>query len=97
MLSLQDIYKAIVLRIVTQQADLVGTLAWEVVEQVDGLSITNILKREIEITGEPKEVINVLVEKYQKLFGKMAKDVCKDCVADIIVEMDSDDIPDYLK
>jgi hypothetical protein len=95
--DLKEIYNLVVLRIVLQQAELVGTLAWQVAQQVSGIDVIDMLKSQITIRGEPKEAINELIGKYQKLFGKMARDVCKNAVADILADMDANDIPESLR
>ena len=95
--GLKEIYSSIVLRIILQQAELVGTLAWQVAQQVSGIDVIDMLKSQITIRGEPREAINELIGKYQKLFGKMARDVCRNSVADILADMESNEIPESLR
>lgn len=83
------------MRIVQEQAVIVGSLAWEIAAKVHGLVIVN--NEDVAITGISKTVINDLVIQFEKVFGTFADDVCKHAVSDLLPELPTEDIPTTLK
>jgi len=64
---------------------------------VSGLVVVNKQTPEVAITGEPKTVINDLVARFAKVFGTFATDVSKQAVADILIDIPVEDVPNGLK
>lgn len=96
-IPLSKLYNQIALRIITGQANIVGDWAYEIAKVVPGLVIITANNVEVGLTGEPKMVINTLVAKYVSLFGRMARDVCKDLVSDLVAEIPTEEVPEGLK
>ncbi len=93
-----EVFNQISLRIIMEQANIIGSLAWEEAKKVDGLEVKNLDSTpQISISGEPREVINTLVSRYEKLFGKLSRDVCREAVVDLTSDIPTADMPTSLK
>ncbi len=97
MVTANDIYNKILSRIIQEQELIVGSLAWQIASKVEKLVITNKEEYQVYISGEPQNIINDIVLRYQKVFGTLATDVSKRATADILAEMPIEDIPISLK
>jgi len=84
------------LRIIKEQESIIGPLAWDEASKVDGIAI-NPQHSSISFSGDGKEVINRLVQRYERLFGRASHEVCKEAVQDLIAEMSPEEIPSSLK
>jgi hypothetical protein len=72
-------YVEAVKAITKEQSKIVGeSVAFELAKGIDGLKIDG--QSNIEITGNPVEVLKNLVERYSILFGKISIEVSKDAV-----------------
>ena len=92
-----SVFHKIALRIILEQENIVGALAWQEAKHVPGLVIVEHKKTEVAITGEPKTVINNLVKCYEDLFGKLSHDVCREAVVDLTAYIPAEDVPESLK
>ena len=92
-----DVFNKISLRIIMEQANIIGVLAWEEAKKVDGLTVVNQVTPEVAISGDPRSVINALVARYEKLFGKLSRDVCREAVVDLTADINKEDMPTSLK
>ncbi len=94
-----NVFNQISLRIIMEQANIIGALAWEEAKKVDGLNVANSATAvpDVTISGEPREVINALVARYEKLFGKLSRDVCREAVVDLTSDIPATDMPTSLK
>ena len=91
------IFIKILLEIIKEQESVIGPLAWIEAGKVAGLQIIDLQKNEIAISGnDPKNVVNSLVERYERLFGRASREVCRDAVASIIADLAPSDIPSSL-
>jgi hypothetical protein len=91
-----DAILQIPIRIIKEQEMIIGPLAWHEAEKVSGLNVDQ-AHTSATLAGDAKDVINRLVAQYEKIFGRASHAVCHDAVADILVGMTSDQIPDSLK
>ncbi len=91
-----SIFTQISLRIIKEQEAIIGPLAWSEAAKVDGLSVSKDLGQ-ASVVGDPKTVINALVERYEKLFGKLSREICREAVTDLTADIPSDEIPATLK
>lgn len=82
---------AIVSAIIAAQAKIVGPLAWEQATLVHGLKIES--DKRVTIAGEPQRVIKELVQHYEALFGRGAREVCREAVQPLL----SDDTQAYCR
>ncbi|MDQ3076306.1 MAG: hypothetical protein M3Q34_04235 [bacterium] len=83
-------------RIIKEQETVIGPLAWNEAKKVEGLSILDQSRELVSFSGDPKETINRLVARYERIFGKASHAVCHDAVQDILAEMPRDMIPSSL-
>lgn len=90
------IFQQISVRIIKEQELVIGPVAWEEAKKVEGLSV-NQQTGEVTITGDPKEILNRLVAQYSRLFGQVSREVCKEAVQDLVVELSADEIPSSLQ
>ena len=84
------------IRIIKEQELVIGPLAWAEAQKVDGLSI-NQAHTEASLTGDAKDVINRLVARYERLFGKTSLEVCKEAIKDIATRIPAADLPESLR
>ena len=92
-----EIFNKIAVRIITEQGNIIGDLAWDEAGKVEGLSITDRSNGAVVISGEPKQVIDSLVGRFEKLFGKLSREVCREAAIDLIADIPVDDVPQTLK
>ncbi|MBV9349837.1 MAG: hypothetical protein JO026_03730 [Patescibacteria group bacterium] len=91
------LFDQIAVKIIKEQALVIGPLAWSEAQKVAGLSVVDAKKGEISITEtDPKEVVNRLVAQYERLFGRASHEVCKDAVKGLIAELSVSEIPTSL-
>ena len=91
-----DIYNQIAIRIIKEQELVIGPLAWIEASKVHGLKIHE--QGVVDIEQEDKGVvIDGLVAKYQRLFGKASHEVCKHAVAGLLSGLTADQIPSSLR
>jgi len=84
----------IAVRIIKEQALIIGPLAWEEAQKVPGLRVTDRAAEQVAIDGaNAKDVINNLVAKYEQLFGRLSHEICKEVVQDLIAELPKDEVP----
>ena len=81
--------------IIKEQMAIVGPLAIDQAKKVSGLKINSVSN--IELTGDKKEILNGLVNEYEKLFGKASVEVCREAVKPYLDKIPTSDIPDVLK
>ena len=89
-------FPQIVLRIIKEQESVIGPLAWSEAEKVSGLVVDK-SHNTTSFTGDEKDVINLLVAQYERLFGRASHEVCREAVQDIIAEMPPETVPSSLK
>jgi len=93
-----DIFNKISLRIIREQELIIGPLAWEEAKKVSGLQILDTQKGEIVVANDnPKNSVDQLVARYERLFGKASHEVCKESVRDLITDMSPEEVPSSLK
>lgn len=82
--------------IIKEQELIMGPVAWEQAGKVTGLRI-DIVKHEVNIEGDTKEVLTRLVAQYEKLFGVASREVCRDAVRPLLSQVPENEIPSVLK
>ena len=92
-----NIFSQILVRIIQEQELIIGPLAIEEAKKVPGFHFTDPSNKVVSFDGDAKEVLNKLVSQYEKLFGKISHEVCKEAVQDILAEMPQEEIPSSLK
>jgi hypothetical protein len=91
-----DVYAQIVESIIRHQEAIIGPVAIEQAEQIDGLQV-NWGKKEITIEGDPVTVIDNLVQAYKSLFGQISVEVSREAAASLLGRLHPDRFPLTLK
>ena len=91
-----DTISQIPIRIIREQELVIGPLAWDEAKKVAGLMIDP-SHTSVSLSGDSKDIINRLVARYERLFGKASHEVCREAVQDIVAGMSSNEVPESLK
>lgn len=91
-----DPFSQAVEKIVREQGNVIGPLALEQARRVQGLKV-DLDKHEVSFNGNRTEILEHLVEQYQKLFGQASVQVCKDAVRPLVAKMPPQEVPALLK
>ena len=83
-------------RIIREQELIIGPLALNEAKKVEGLTISNQIG-EVTIEGDKKQVIDNLVARYDRLFGRASHEVSRDAAAALLADLLPIDIPVSLK
>ena len=86
-----DILEKIAVKIIKEQELIIGPLAWVEAKKVAGLMVTN--KAEVELQGDKKQVIDGLMSRFDKLFGKASHEVSREAVVGLLADLTPTDIP----
>lgn len=84
-------------RIIREQELIIGPMAWDEARKVSGLSVVDQKQGKVSLVGDGKQIVDALVTRYVKLFGKASQEACKESVQDILAEMNAEEIPAMLK
>jgi hypothetical protein len=85
-------------KIIREQELVVGPIAWIEAGKVSGLNIIDTQKGDVELkNGDPKDVIDRLVNQYEHLFGRASHEVCREAVASMIAGLPQADVPMSLR
>ncbi len=86
-------------KIIKEQELIIGPLAWEEAGHVKGLRMVDKLVGEviIEGNGDGRIIIDNLVKEYEVLFGRAAREVCRDAVKNLISGLSKNEIPSSLQ
>jgi len=93
---MNDNYAKIIVAIVKEQEAVIGPVAIEQARLVPGLTIDWNTK-EATMTQDPKQTIDMLVEQYRALFGKISVEVCKEAVGRLAQQLTPDQMPSSLR
>ncbi len=85
-------YQKAVLNIVNMQKEIIGPLALDMARRVGAIKIED---GNVEIIGDPKEVLHNLVKEYEVLFGALSVKVSRDSIKD--VGFTPSELPDILR
>ncbi len=99
-----SIYHQIATRIIKEQELIIGPLAWSEARKVVGLKVIDkqagqkdFVEFSSDTPTESQEVINRLVAQYERLFGRASREVCREVVNGIIVDLQPSEIPTSLR
>ncbi len=90
-----DIFNKIVIKIIQEQEGIIGPIALEQASKVPGLTL-HWEKREVELKGDEKSIVDQLVDKYKHLFGQTSVEVCKEAVRDLARSIPQNQRPSFL-
>ena len=81
-------------RIIKEQEIIMGPIAWSEAERVQGLEVRNRAQAEVAITDpDQKEVLDRLVAQYERLFGRAARESCREAVASLVADLAPSETP----
>src|SRR4051812_49308547 len=84
-------------RIVKEQELVIGLMAWTEAQKVQGIHVLDQGRGEIELTnGDPKQVVDRLVDQYERLFGRASIEVCREAASSLISSLAPSEIPSSL-
>ncbi|MDP3697855.1 MAG: hypothetical protein Q8R55_07685, partial [Candidatus Taylorbacteria bacterium] len=86
----------LVLEIIQGQASIIGLVAWDVATKVSGLKV-DIKNNSLSVEGDPKYVLQKLVEEYEKFFGSASLEICKEVTRKFLSQLSPEQIPDVLR
>jgi len=86
----------LVSEIVKRQSYIIGAVAWDEATKVPGLTIDT-KNSIIRVEGEPKVVLESLVNRYEVLFGNASLEVCRDASRKLIAQMPPEQVPEILR
>ena len=89
-------FNNIALNIIKEQALIIGPIAWGEAGKIPGLTV-DALTKSASISGNPQEVIDRLVSRYEQFFGKASHEVCREAVQSIVADMQPELIPTSLR
>ncbi len=82
-------------RIIKEQAAIIGPLAWREAKKVAGLTVIG--EKDATIEGKPAPVLDGLVKRYERLFGPASREICREAVRSLLPEIPAEDVPAVLK
>jgi calcineurin-like phosphoesterase len=93
------VYDQMAVKIIKEQEQLIGPVAWSQAGKVKGLQIIDKNKGSVVINNKMSgdRVVDSLVSCFEGLFGKTGREVCKDAVRALIADLQPSQIPSSLK
>lgn len=92
-----SIFEQITVKIIKEQALVIGPLAWLEASKVQGLKIINESKGEVTLSDDNKSVVDRLVSRYENIFGQASREVCKEAVATLVADLPPSEVPSSLQ
>jgi hypothetical protein len=90
-----DIYSELAQKIIKEQETILGPVAIEQAQKVEGLTVDKNVQN-IIFNGDKKLILEKLVQQYQNLFGLTSVEVCREAVRGVISQAAKDQIPQVL-
>jgi hypothetical protein len=93
------IFQQITIKIIKEQELIIGPVAWSEARKVSGLHIVDQKQGDVTIDdgGQEKGIIDQLVARYERLFGRASHEVCREAVSGILVDLKPEEVPMSLK
>ncbi len=92
------VYEQIALKIIKEQELLMGPVAWHEAGKVSDLKIVDRQKGVLSIgASNESKVINDLVDRFENLFGRAGKEVCKEAVGALVADLEPSKVPANLR
>jgi len=86
-----------VAKIIKEQELIIGPLAWDEARKVLGLKVMNQSASELILEGDEKGIIDGLVARYDRLFGRASHEVSREAVARLLADLTPTDVPMSLR
>jgi hypothetical protein len=94
-----SIYDQIAVKIIKEQELLMGPIAWNEAGKVKGLRVIDKNKGDVLIE-DPKDsnmVLDNLVKRFEHLFGRAGREVCREAVSAMVADLKPSQVPSSLK
>ncbi|HBE90797.1 MAG: hypothetical protein A3E37_02820 [Candidatus Andersenbacteria bacterium RIFCSPHIGHO2_12_FULL_46_9] len=91
-----DIKDRVATQIIKEQELIIGPIAWKEAGKVPGLRLDSTAHM-VYVEGDVKAVLESLVGRYERLFGQLSRDVCRDAVRPYIAKIPEDQLPTALR
>lgn len=92
-----NIFTQISQKIIREQELIIGPLAWDEARKVSGITVVDSKSGELNTTGDGKTIVDSLVSRYVRLFGRASQEVCKEAVHDLISGLPKEQVPSSLQ
>lgn len=94
-----NLFSKIAGKIIKEQELIIGNLAWEEARDVNGLQVIDVVTGEVFIPEDldQKRVIDELVNRFVVLFGRAARETCREAVITLIAELEPAQVPNTLQ
>lgn len=89
-------YNQMIVKIITEQENVIGPLAVEQAQKVSGLSV-DWTQKQVTFTGNVKVVTENLVKQYEKIFGQASIQICKEVASSYLDKLSKNEIPTILQ
>lgn len=89
-----DVYSQIASKIIKQQEAVIGPLAREQAQKVNGLKFNG---DNVAVEGNKTQVLENLVEQYEHIFGQASVEVCKDAAKNLLSGLSPQQVPALLR
>lgn len=86
-------FEQITVKIIKEQEQIIGPLAWEQVKNIPGLKIVDRKGGDVALEGDEKQIIDQLVARYDRLFGRASHEISREAVSAILADLSPDQIP----
>lgn len=83
-------------QIIREQENIIGPVAWEEAQKVQGLKV-NVQNHEVHVEGNPRDTLEGLVSRYERIFGRASREVCRDAVRQLVTQVPQDEVPSVLR
>lgn len=90
---MNDPYVALATAIINEQKKIIGPLAINEANKVNGLKIDD---GRITLEGDGTQILKDLVSQYANLFGDASVEACKDAVRPLLPKLKNVKIPSFL-
>lgn len=95
-LLFMDTLDKIATKIIKEQELIIGPLAWSEAKRVGGLTVVD-QAGNVAIEGDKKNVIDALVARYDRLFGRASHEVSREAVLGLLADLAPGDVPMSLR
>jgi hypothetical protein len=93
-----SIFDQIAIKIIKEQELVIGPLAWLEAGKVQGLKIIDQNKGEVALNnGDSKSIVDRLVNRYENIFGRASREVCKEAAASLVADLAPSEVPTSLQ
>ena len=95
---MDTITSKIALKIIEEQELIIGPLAWNEARKVPGLRVVDQKSKQIDFdNGNPAQVIDNLVNQYDRLFGRASREVSRKAAMPFLKNLNPTEVPLSLK